>query len=91
MTLEKFLKQKRLEANLTQGQLAESLGYESPQFISNSERGKCGYPVAQFPLIGKLLGVRVMDMIEMRGEDYKAHMNLQLGGKAWKKSLGAGY
>ena len=90
MTLETYLKQKRVEADLTQSELAAKLGYESPQFISNAERQKCGYPVAQFPLLAKLLDVSVKDMINMRGEDYKEHMRNQLRGKSWKKKSGAG-
>ena len=34
-----YLKEKRVAASLTQGQIAETLGLESPQFISNIERG----------------------------------------------------
>ena len=40
-----YLKGKRAAANLTQGQIADSLGLESPQFISNIERGKCAIPM----------------------------------------------
>jgi len=40
-----YLKDKRVAANLTQGQVAETLGLESPQFISNIERGKCAIPM----------------------------------------------
>lgn len=40
-----YLKEKRVAASLTQGQIAETLGLESPQFISNIERGKCAIPM----------------------------------------------
>ena len=41
----KFLKDQRLRANLTQSQVAQELGYTSPQFISNIERGLCSAPM----------------------------------------------
>ncbi len=81
MTLEQTLKQKRIDKKLTQGKLAKKLSLESPQFVSNIERGLCGWPVAMFPLLKKLLGVSVKEMIDMRGEDYKAQMTKQLRGK----------
>jgi len=40
-----YLREKRIAADLTQGQIAETLGLESPQFISNIERGKCAIPM----------------------------------------------
>lgn len=43
--LGEFLREKRTSQNLTQGQVADVLGLESPQFISNIERGKCAIPI----------------------------------------------
>lgn len=37
--LGQFLKDVREEANLTQADVSQKLGYTSPQFISNIERG----------------------------------------------------
>lgn len=37
--LGQFLKDTREQANLTQADVSEKLGYTSPQFISNIERG----------------------------------------------------
>ena len=34
----KYLKEKRLAASLSQGDVAQALGYTSPQFVSNWER-----------------------------------------------------
>lgn len=43
-TLGKYLRDKRVEAGLTQLQIASKLGYGSPQFISNIERDCCVPP-----------------------------------------------
>lgn len=40
-----YLNAKRKAAGLSQGQVARSLGYSSPQFISNIERGLCSPPL----------------------------------------------
>jgi len=36
-----YLKKMRLEAGLSQGDVASAMGYQSNQFISNVERGVC--------------------------------------------------
>ncbi len=43
--LSEFLKNKRVEAGLTQSEVARKLGYSSPQFVSNWERGLARPPV----------------------------------------------
>lgn len=43
--LSKLLQQKRLSANLSQKDVAEKLGYNTPQFISNWERGLSQPPI----------------------------------------------
>ncbi|MGE4131013.1 MAG: helix-turn-helix domain-containing protein [Bdellovibrionales bacterium] len=50
--LGKFLRKAREKANLTQADVAEFLGYSSPQFISNIERG---VSVAPLELISKMV------------------------------------
>lgn len=43
--LGKFLRGERIKAGLTQGEIAHKLGYSSPQFISNIERGLSVIPL----------------------------------------------
>lgn len=43
--LGKFLRTERVKAGLTQGEIAGKLGYSSPQFISNIERGLSVIPL----------------------------------------------
>ncbi|MEK2647425.1 helix-turn-helix domain-containing protein [Bdellovibrio sp. BCCA] len=40
-----FLKQKRIAAGLSQADVAEKMGYSTPQFISNWERGVSHPPI----------------------------------------------
>lgn len=41
----RYLREKRREAGLSQQNVANALGYSSPQFISNLERGTCPVPL----------------------------------------------
>lgn len=65
------LRQKRVAADFTQAEAARSLGYTSPQFLSNIERGISVVPIET---LGKLIrlyefdGVAVVNLI-MLGEE----------------------
>ena len=48
-----LLKEGRMKAGLTQRQLAEKLGYTSPQYVSNWERGRVAPPVYILPKVAR--------------------------------------
>jgi transcriptional regulator with XRE-family HTH domain len=60
--LASFLKKKRVEAGLTQSDVASELGYSSPQFISNWERGLANPPVFILRNLTKLYKVPAEEM-----------------------------
>jgi len=65
MDLSKFLKEKRLEAGLSQGEVEKKLGYTSPQFVSNWERGLSQPPVATLRKIAQIYNISANDMFEV--------------------------
>lgn len=65
MDLAKFLKDKRTEAGLSQGTVAKKLGYTSPQFISNWERGLSRPPVATLRKIALIYNISPNDMFDV--------------------------
>ena len=81
----KYLKDKRVEANLTQYEVADKLGYSSPQFISNFERGLCSPPLKQLKKIIKLYSIRPCELIELIIEDQKEYLSKSLLTKKDKK------
>jgi transcriptional regulator with XRE-family HTH domain len=58
-------KQLREKSRLTQREVSDALGYSTPQFISNVERGRCRFPVQKLPKIQKLYRLSVNQMIEL--------------------------
>jgi len=60
-----FIKEKRIEAGLTQQQVASHLGYSSPQFISNWERGISHPPIETLKQIGKLYGIPAEELYDV--------------------------
>lgn len=61
--LAEFLKEKRLQARLSQGDVSKKLGYTSPQFVSNWERGLSSPPVTT---LKKLAGIYGVDAEKMK-------------------------
>jgi transcriptional regulator with XRE-family HTH domain len=55
----------RERAGLTQRDVSDSLGYSTPQFISNVERGRCRFPVQKLPRIKKLYKLSNDQVIEL--------------------------
>lgn len=56
--LGQYLRQCRVKAGLTQSQISRQLGYSSPQFVSNWERGQSMPP---FNSVGKLVKLIKID------------------------------
>ncbi|MNJ94612.1 HTH-type transcriptional regulator ImmR [compost metagenome] len=63
--LSDFLKEKRLAANLTQAEVAHKMGYSSPQFVSNWERGVSNPPVETLKELAKLYNASIDDIYEI--------------------------
>lgn len=60
-----FLKTKREAAKLSQSEVAKNLGYSSPQFISNFERGLCAPPLAALKRIAEVYKISRKELIGM--------------------------
>lgn len=56
--LGKMIKIARLNKGLTQTELATYMGYETPQFISNWERGLSGPPLESLRKICDFIGLK---------------------------------
>lgn len=55
----------REKAGLTQRDVADELGYTTPQFISNVERGRCRYPVEKLSRLKKLYGISTDNLVDL--------------------------
>ena len=83
MSLGKFLKSKRENASLSQGDVAKKLKYTSPQFISNWERGVSSPPIKVLKLLSDLYKVSTDELFNMILEhslkELKANLILEFG------------
>jgi transcriptional regulator with XRE-family HTH domain len=55
----------RERAGLTQKEVSDTLGYSTPQFISNVERGRCRFPIEKLPKIRKLYKLSPEKIVEI--------------------------
>lgn len=61
--LASYLRHKRLIAGLSQAAVAKELGYSSPQFVSNWERGVSSPPGNVIPKIAELYGLSEREFV----------------------------
>lgn len=69
--LGKYLKNKRVQANYTQAELAEALGNVHTQFVSNWERGLCAPPNHCFHTLISTLKLSRVELVEAMLVDSK--------------------
>ncbi|MBX7232094.1 MAG: helix-turn-helix domain-containing protein [Bdellovibrionales bacterium] len=60
-----FFKDKRVEVNLTQSEVAEALGLSSGQFVSNWERGVSMPPMDYLPKLVKLYKINKSELVSV--------------------------
>lgn len=81
--LGEFLQARRIKMGLSQGDVAKKLGYSSPQFISNFERGLCAPPLNKLKLLQQLYGLSGEELLKLMMKEHEKHLrkSLGLGGK----------
>lgn len=60
-----WLKEARSRSGLSQGEVSETLGYKSPQFISNWERGLSLPPDHQLTEIVDVYNLKPIDLVDI--------------------------
>lgn len=73
-----YLKEKRIQVGLTQSEVAKKLGYSSPQFVSNWERGLANPPVFVLRDLTKMYKVPVDELFDLIVEDFKQELQREL-------------
>lgn len=58
--LGKLFRAERMKVGLSQGKVCRTLGYSTPQYLSNFERGLCSMPLEKLK--------RMIEMYDMDGE-----------------------
>lgn len=68
------LKKMRVDAGLTQAQVARRFRYNSPQFISNWERDLVLFPAKVIPVLATLYGVSRTVFVEILVSEFRARV-----------------
>ena len=70
--LGKFLKEKRIEAGLSQKEVSDKMGWKTYQMVSNNERGMSNPPMKSISKLAKLYKIEESDIAEhMRVDEIK--------------------
>lgn len=83
-TLSNYLKEKRVESGLSQLDVAKVLGYSSPQFVSNWERGLVSPPLETIAVLVELYKIPANEVIEYILKETRSYLEANL--KKRKKS-----
>lgn len=77
-TLGTFLRKAREESQMSQRQVADALGYTSPQFISNFERGLCSPPLNKLRVLIDLYELNPNKVMGLILDEQKKHLERNL-------------
>ncbi len=77
MTLGTFLQVSREKTGLSQRAVSKQLGYSTPQFISNWERGLSSPPLDVFPQLAKIYNLTAADILHAANSYYQAIATLR--------------
>lgn len=84
-----YFKNAREKAGISQIDLAKALGYSSPQYVSNWERGICSPPINKLEFLCKALNLdpnKLMDvMLEHVEKDLSVVFKLEKAGSGKKR------
>jgi transcriptional regulator with XRE-family HTH domain len=86
--MSKFLKEKRQQAGYSQGDIAKKLGYTSPQFISNWERGLSKPPVPTLRKLAHIYNINLNEMFELALKESIGELTADLTEKFYKQGKG---
>ncbi len=78
--MQRFVKEGQLvrkyreDNGITQMEAAKHLGYSTPQFISNIERGLAGIPAKEAPQLCDFLGLPYEKWVNVRVKSYREYL-----------------
>lgn len=83
----KMIKKARLKRNMTQMELAEALGFETPQFVSLMERGLSKAPVEVLGRLVVILGINERAVVKILVNRYTNSVKAEIGkGKSMERN-----
>lgn len=75
-----YLKQKRERLGLSQSEVAHELGYSSPQFVSNFERGLCSPPLPALRQMVELYKLSKREVVDVLLKQQKRFLDAYFSG-----------
>jgi transcriptional regulator with XRE-family HTH domain len=69
-----LIKQYRVQRDLTQEELSHLLNFDTPQFISNIERGIAKTPLNVLGRLIQILNIPEKDVVELMVTDYRSNL-----------------
>jgi transcriptional regulator with XRE-family HTH domain len=74
-----YLQTRRVKSGLSQGDVASKLGYSSPQFVSNFERGLCAPPLNKMKTLVQLYDMNSEEVLKLMMKEHEKQLRKNLG------------
>ena len=74
-----YLQARRVKSGLSQGDVASKLGYSSPQFVSNFERGLCAPPLNKMKTLVQLYDMNSEEVLKLMLKEHEKQLRKNLG------------
>lgn len=87
-TLNDYLRQKRLDSGLSQLDVARVLGYASPQFVSNWERGLVSPPLETIGVLIDLYKIPAGEVVDRILDETRDYLESHLTSRGRRSSRG---
>ncbi|MBY0316440.1 MAG: helix-turn-helix domain-containing protein [Bdellovibrionales bacterium] len=78
--LGEYLRVKRVDAGLSQKQVADKLKYSTPQFVSNFERGLCAPPMKALRVLVRLYNLNASEFTNFVLELQEEYLKREIQG-----------
>lgn len=78
MRFGEFLKQKRIEAGISQAKISDALGFTTPQYISNIERGKTRLSPMHWRKVARMVGSSVTEFKTAYMKDVERQLSAEI-------------
>ncbi len=85
-TLNDYLREKRLDSGLSQLDVARELGYASPQFVSNWERGLVSPPLETIGILIDLYKIPADEVVDRILDETREYLESHLVSTRKKKA-----
>jgi transcriptional regulator with XRE-family HTH domain len=84
--LGKLFRSERMKVGLSQGMVCRALGYSTPQYLSNFERGLCSMPLNKLRKLIEMYKMNADEVVKLMVDMQSKYLKSELSGRKSAKA-----